>query len=244
MNASIESSPSSRGMRTIVISASALLALVSILVYKAYSRTLQVAEKFRDSKITTTFRSNLKTVASTKGNILELATLESDEFFRRSDERHVFGIYMGTTVAEITARATFRYHLRLSDSWNLNVRDNICVVRAPFFRPSLPVAIQTDRMLKSAASGWARFDKHDKLNELESCMTPDLERRASDAEHMEAVRERCRQSVAQFVKDWLMREDHWRKDRFSVIIVEFPDEAAQRKNTWAIEATPTLLLGN
>ena len=131
---------------------------------------------------------------------------------------------MGTTTAEINARCTFRYHLRLSDHWMLDVRSNICHVRAPAFKPTLPVAIHTDRMRKDASSGWGRFDKREMLAALEASMTPELADRATDERHIEAVREACRQSVGQFVRNWLLKEDHWRKDRFTAIIVQFPDE--------------------
>jgi hypothetical protein len=80
-------------------------------------------------------------------------------------------------------------------------------------------------MEKRAESGWARFDKNDKLDELERSMTATLEQRASDAAHIQLVREACRQSVAEFVKKWLMREEHWRSDRFTAIVVVFSDEA-------------------
>jgi hypothetical protein len=41
------------------------------------------------------------------------------------------------------------------------------------------------------------------------------------------VREACRRRVAEFVRDWLLREDHWRSDRFSAVSVAFEDEAPQ-----------------
>jgi hypothetical protein len=38
------------------------------------------------------------------------------------------------------------------------------------------------------------------------------------------VRETCRKRVAEFVRDWLLREDQWRSDGFSGITVTFEDE--------------------
>jgi hypothetical protein len=43
---------------------------------------------------------------------------------------------------------------------------------------------------------------------------------------VQLVREACRQSVAAFVKKWLMREGQWRSDRFTSIVVVFPHEAS------------------
>jgi hypothetical protein len=121
---------------------------------------------------------------------------------------------------------SFRYHLRLSDPWRLAARDQVCLVLAPSIRPTLPPAIHTDELERRAESGWARFDKNDQLDALERSMTPTLEQRAADPAHLQLVREACRQSVAAFVKKWLMREGQWRSDRFNSIVVLFPDEAA------------------
>ena len=61
---------------------------------------------------------------------------------------------------------------------------------------------------------------------LERSMTPSLDQRAGDAAHLQLVREACRHSVAEFVRKWLMREGQWQSNRFSSIVVVFPDEAA------------------
>lgn len=185
------------------------------------------AEKFKTGTITRTFVEQIPEVSPTHGDVLELTTSRSDEDFTRSDSRSIAWnmIYLGTTVSTIRVPATFRYHLRLSDTWRLAARDKVCYVLAPSVRPSLPTAIQTDQMQKSTASGWARFNKDDNLAELERSITPDLDQRAGDSKHMKLVREACRQSVAEFVKKWLMKEDFWRSDRFTSIVVVFPDEA-------------------
>ena len=46
-----------------------------------------------------------------------------------------------------------------------------------------------------------------------------------DPAHLRIVREPCRKAVAEFVKNWLLREEHWREDRFTSVVVIFPDEA-------------------
>jgi hypothetical protein len=40
------------------------------------------------------------------------------------------------------------------------------------------------------------------------------------------VRERCRLELADFVRTWLLSEDHWREDRFRTITVIFADETS------------------
>lgn len=192
----------------------------------AVSELPALAEKFREGRITTTFIEGLPDARSTQGNILELATAENHEFFRREDSKTTLWGYLdlGTTVSEIRVPVTFRYHLRLNDPWHLTLRGNVCVVVAPAFRPSLPPAIHTDRMEKSTTSGWGRFNKGENLAELEQRLTPMLEERAANRRHLALVREECRKSVAEYVRNWLVREDHWRKDRFVAIQVVFADE--------------------
>jgi hypothetical protein len=211
----------------IIITAFALVAYLKT-VREVRTIASDVARNFKTGNITQTFRESIPRITSTQGDVLELAVSQSDESFKRSDEKWIGWdyIYLGTTVVEIRVPVTFRYHLRLSDAWRLASRDHVCVVLAPAIRPSLPPAIDTALMEKRAESGWARFDKNDKLDELEQSLTAMLEQRAMDTNHIRLVREACRQSVAEFVKRWLLREEQWRSDRFSVIVVVFPDEAS------------------
>jgi hypothetical protein len=187
-----------------------------------------IAARFQAGTITHTFTSSIPQIAGTDGDILELAVAENSETFRRADSKTILWdkVYLGTTVSEIRVPVTFRYHLRLSDPWRLDARDQVCLVLAPPIRPSLPPAIHTDRMTKSTERGWARFNGDENLADLERSITPTLGRRALDPAHMRLARETCRQSVAAFVRRWLMREDHWRTDRFSSIVVVFPDEVS------------------
>jgi hypothetical protein len=221
---------------TAIIAATLVIIAAFALLLLAYVRTLgeakgiasAVARNFKTGTITQTFRESIPKIASTQGDVLELAVSQSDETFKRSDEKWIGWdyIYLGTTVVEIRVPVTFRYHLRLSDTWRLAARDHVCVVLAPPIRPSLPPAIHTELMEKRAESGWARFDKNDKLDDLERSLTTLLKQRAMDAAHLRLAREACRQSVAEFVKRWLLREEHWRTDRFSAIVVVFPDEVS------------------
>jgi hypothetical protein len=187
-----------------------------------------IAEKFRTGLITHSFSASLPEIVGTGGDILEVAVLESEETFRRSDSKNVFwnSLYLGTTVSEIRVPVTYRYHVQLSDPWRLATRDRVCLVLGPPIRASQPPAIHTDRMVKSTERGWARFNQGENLAELERSLTPTLKDRAVDARRMRLVREMSRQSVAGFVRRWLMREDHWRTDRFTAIVVVFADEAS------------------
>jgi hypothetical protein len=204
-----------------------LLCATMLLIAKmVLERTRGLAEKFRQQHITETFTSALPTFARTPGGNLELATSTSTETLTRTDERTIAWdmFYLGKTVSEISVPVTYRYHLNLRDTWKLDVVGSTCVVRAPAIRPSLPPAIHTDKMQKRSEAGWARFDAKEQMAELERSLTPRLTRHAGDPRRLALVREECRKTVAEFVRDWLLREDHWRSDRFTSIKVIFADE--------------------
>jgi len=185
-----------------------------------------IAAKFKTGTITQTFTESIPTIKSTEGDILELATAEADEIFTRTDSQSIgWGLfYIGTTTSKISVRATFRYHIKLSDSWRLATKDQTCIVQAPALRPSLPPAIHTATLRKETENGWLRFNKDENLIELERGITAELSRKAADRRHIALAREECRKSIAAFVKNWLLKEEHWRKDGFSTITVVFPDE--------------------
>ncbi|MEQ2007356.1 MAG: hypothetical protein ABMA26_11210, partial [Limisphaerales bacterium] len=193
-------------------------------------RTGGIAAKFRQQHITETFTSALPVLARTPGGALELATSTSTETLTRTDERTIAWdiFYLGKTVSEISVPVTYRYHLNLRDPWKLDVTGNTCIVRAPAIRPSLPPAIHTEGMQKRSEAGWARFDTKEQMAELERSLTPRLARTAGDPRRLALVREECRKTVAEFVRDWLLREDHWRKDRFTAIQVIFADEPKEK----------------
>jgi hypothetical protein len=214
---------------TAIIAATVIiLALIgATLLVKSWHVVEDAVAKFKTGQITTTFSEDIPTIVSTHGDVLELATLSSTETFRREDSTlYAWGFLpASTTTAEIRVPVTYRYHLRLSDPWRLAVRDNICVVLAPQFQPSLPPAIDTGRMEKRAESGWARFDKTAMLDALEKEITRHLTRRANDSKHLDLVREQCRRSTAEFVKTWLTGRMQW-PQKINAIIVVFPDEKA------------------
>lgn len=189
-----------------------------------------IAANFRQQRITETFLAAIPTLTRTPGGTLELATATATETLARSDERTIAWdmIYLGKTVSEISVPVTYRYHLQLRDAWKIEVTGGTCVVHAPAIRPSLPPAIHTDQMRKNSAAGWARFDAKEQMEELERSLTPRLTRYAGDVRHLALVREECRKTVAEFVRDWLVRENHWRQDRFSSIKVIFHDEPSAK----------------
>lgn len=196
---------------------------------KLIEKTGAFAEKFQQGHITQTFVASLPNIKSSEAGRLELATLDSVESFRSEDNLRVLGnkVSLGTTISEISVPVTYRYHLNLSDHWELSVSNQTCLVTAPRIRPTIPPSIHTGRMEKSTKNGWARFNADEQLEDLEQSLTATLVQYADDEDRIVLIRERARRTVANFVKNWLLREDQWREDRFHAVIVRFDDEPEQ-----------------
>jgi hypothetical protein len=201
---------------------------------------VDIAAAFRSGTITNTFISAIPSFSPDSGARLELASFEAVEILRSSDELRIAWdlIPLGTTVTEIRVPVTYRYHLRFDEPWLLEVQDQTCVVHAPPIRPTQPPAIDTGRMEKFSERGWLRFNEEEQMDELERSITAALSKRAGDPRHIEMVRERCRLEVAEFVRSWLLREDHWRDDRFRSVTVIFADETPKE----TFPQPPTLVL--
>jgi len=201
---------------------------------------VDIAAAFKSGTITNTFISAIPSFSPDSGAKLELASFEAVEILRSTDELWVAWdlIPLGTTVTEIRVPVTYRYHLRFDEPWLLEVQGQACVVHAPQIRPSLPPAIDTARMERYSERGWLRFNEEEQMEELERSITAVLSERAGDSRHLEMVRERCRLELAEFVRSWLLAEDHWREDRFRSVTVYFADETEPETPT----GPPTLVL--
>lgn len=203
-----------------------------------------LVEHFQQQTISQAFQENVRRVASTHGDVLELATLDTEETITRFDTKSLFDtIYLGTTESEIRAMVVYRYHLKLSDNWQLTVENGRCVVIAPAIRPSLPPAIRTETVEKKSAAGWLRFNAVENLAELEKGMTSILEKRAAIPGKIRSVREASRESVAQFVRQWVLKEQKSHENEpVREILVLFPDEPAAKDPAAARRLPPTLEL--
>ena len=172
------------------------------------------------------FTSSIPEVSREQGGVLEVATATVPEVFTRSDERYTaWGwLYLGENVSEIRSSVTYRYHVKLSEEWDVRISGQICRVIAPKLEPSLPSALHTDTMEKRTERGWARFDSGKQLEELEREITPTVNRYASDPLHIALVRPEARKTVAEFVQTWLLNQHGWKDDDFHIVEVKFRDE--------------------
>jgi len=184
-------------------------------------------------EIGSTFRQSITEIATTQGDVLEVATMQTDETVTKFDMKSAFNmaVYLGTTISEIRTPVVYCYHIRLSDDWQLSLDQGICTVRSPALRPTLPPAIRTEGMEKKSEAGWLRFNAVENLAALEKELTPALEKRAGNQAHLDRVREAARKSVAEFVKTWFLKQGMLHQDRVRAITVIFQDEAQNERAT-------------
>ncbi len=206
-----------------------------------FSGSQGIAEKFKTGKITTTFVEDLPKIVTSEGNNMEVAVLEITETLReQSVIKYFWGVYGEENIIEIKVPVTFRYYINLLDPWQLETQNQTCIVTAPEIKPFLPPAIHTDKMEKLILKeGWISSAEK-KLDNLERKITPYLIEKAGRPDRIESVKETARKKIAEFVKVWLLKEDHWRENRFNTIIVQFPDEI--KENSKGLRLTPSLKL--
>jgi hypothetical protein len=189
--------------------------------------------RFNEENITHTFIAALPTL--TRQMNLEVASSKQTEVLERSNAKRFLGIDLGTNQARMTVPVTYRYHIRLYETWKLHIGGGTLIVFAPEIRCSLPPAIHTDEIQETASRGWARGTPLDLLEELRRDLTPVLSQYANDHRRLELVRDTCRQSVAEFIRRWLENEGRWRQGKFTAINVKFATESV-------VPAHPTLQL--
>jgi len=172
--------------------------------------------------------SGIPVVMRSQGGLLEIATVTVYERFKRTDTREFWGIPLGTTVSIIQVPVTYRYHIEMAREWPIYISGKTAVVRAGDVKPSLPAAIDTSKMEKYTQNGWARFNKEENLETLERSMTPELASRANNPAIRQLAIDAGRQTVREFVTNWLLKEQGWKRDADSKVIVLFPGEQQGR----------------
>ena len=162
-------------------------------------------------------------VMHTSGGRLEVATVTVTEAFKfDARPKNLLGLDLGKTVSHVQAKVVYRYYIDMEREWPVRFQGKVAVVEASEFKSTLPVAFDTSTMEKETKSGWARFDKHENLEELERRIGPELERRANGYKAL--ADSSARQTVATFAKTWLSKNQNWEALKVSDVKVIFPGD--------------------
>jgi hypothetical protein len=164
-------------------------------------------------------------IMHTSGGRLEVATVTNTEAFTlEAPPKSVLGVDLGKTFSHLQVKVIYRYHIEMAKQWPIQLTGSTAIVQAGEIKPTLPVAFDTTTMRKQTESGWARFDKHENLEELERQISPKLESRALGYKNL--ALESARKSVGDFVRTWLIKEQHLEQGGTHMITVLFPGELA------------------
>jgi hypothetical protein len=204
--------------------AALLAGAVALVGWFAYDRFLARWSVIDSSVVA----SGIPVVMRSPGGLLEIATVTVYERFKRTDTKEFWGIPLGTTVSIIQVPVIYRYHIEMAKEWPIHISGKTAVVRAGDVKPSLPAAIDTAGMEKYTQNGWARFNKEENLETLERSMTPELAIRANNPAIRQLAVDAGRQTVREFVTSWLLRQQGWKRDADSKVVVLFPGEQQTR----------------
>lgn len=169
-------------------------------------------------------------VMPTSGGQLEIATVRVRETLTRANSKLLFDFLdVGTTVSEVRVDATYGFHIGMKKAWPLRIVGRTCLVQAGAVEPTLPVSFDSRTIERRTLSGWARFDGAENLRALESSLTPQLAGRAPL--YRAQAQEAGRAVVVEFVLEWLVREQRWRRDPEHRVVVVFDDDPTPHIDT-------------
>ncbi|MGH1365253.1 MAG: hypothetical protein ACRBF0_16955 [Calditrichia bacterium] len=197
-----------------------------------------------DDSLETQFMMDIPTIFRSPGGDLEVAAFKTTEGLSRTTIAKLpfsdWEIPGTRTITEIQIPVTYRYHVRMRENWNIELRNGVCLVSAPKMRPTLPPAVHTDQMRIYSDEGLFAWDGQAELQRMFHELTPTFEENASSDRNLELIRDEARETVAEFVQAWLIDRGEWNRQNVEVITVVFAGEpeydAASRR--------PTLTLRN
>lgn len=143
----------------------------------------------------------------TNGGELLLGTIKRKQTFTTKHVLTVAHIPLSAckSVSSITIPATTSYKVKLEKQWKVLLRDDELVVIAPRVTPLLPVAFDTSGMKKNAA-GCLFLSEQKTLDALERGISEELKKHAESAHYNKLARDTGRKVVAQFVRNWLVKQ--------------------------------------
>ena len=163
-------------------------------------------------------------VMRTKGGLLEVSKIRAVEVFESTIAHSVFFMNLDPTVTHIRLPAVYTYRVPLAPEWIIRRIDTDFVVVAPRVEPSLPVAVDLAKMEKNASGTWTFFTATGALDKAEREITAKLAKKATSAAYVTLQRKLARQTVAEFVRKWLMSQERWQNLDSDRIRVLFADE--------------------
>jgi hypothetical protein len=163
-------------------------------------------------------------VIRTKGGLLQVSTIKSPETFQANTDHKFLGIDLGQTTTQIRVPAVFHYHVELAPEWHVTVKGDTFIVIAPAVKPTFPVAIDTALLERFSAGTWSLFTGTSELDALQRSITKTLAVKATTPSYIQFQREAARQTVTEFVANWLITQERYKGTPKHSVRVFFADE--------------------
>jgi hypothetical protein len=175
-------------------------------------------------KTMTTQSSDSMIVMRTRGGLLEVSTINSQEQFNSTTSHTILGAPIGKTVAHIRIPAVYRYHIPLARDWTLRSSDRTLIVIAPPVQPSLPVAVDTGKLESFSSGIWSPVTGTNAIASLQKVITQNLSIKAGKSEMLMLQRESARKTVTEFVQKWVVDQPQWKGTKTPIVLAFFEDE--------------------
>jgi hypothetical protein len=166
-------------------------------------------------------------VMRTEGGMLEVSKVRANEVFDGKYANEFLFMSFEPTVARIRVPAVYTYRIPLAKEWKVLRFGQDFAVVAPKVEPALPVAVDLRKMEKNAFGTWSIFTGTDSLDATQRAITTKLALKARSRAYITLQRDYARQTVAEFVRKWLVTQkqyEHVDPDRVHVF---FADEAIE-----------------
>jgi hypothetical protein len=169
------------------------------------------------------------TVVRVKGGMLEVATVRGRKNFGGATDPTVLGIPIPycRERAGWNVNYSVTYRIRLRERWPIRYRSvgiGEIYAQVPELEPSLPVAIDTSSLVRSASEKcWFMLPMNTRDRVLKR-MSADLRSLAQSDRTKRFAREKARQTVTEFLRTWALNQTDPRVSPGAKIHVFFPGE--------------------
>ncbi len=166
-------------------------------------------------------------VVRIKGGMLEVASVSGTRSFPKSTDPTFLGqsISYCREKAVWTAPYKITYRLKLEERWPLRYKNGIVFAQVPELDPSIPVAIDTEKLAKGPEeSCWFASDMKTREKALKS-ISPQLRDLANSQKVKHFAKEKARQTVTEFLRTWAFNQKEYPEiTPDTKIVVIFPGE--------------------
>jgi hypothetical protein len=162
-----------------------------------------------------------------KGGMLEVAYFRGRRSFPKSTDPKILdqSISICREKASWIVPYKITYRVKMEKRWALRYKDGTLFARVPELEPSLPVAIDTQKLKKGAEeSCWFVPDMGTRDRALRS-ITPALNKLAKSKASKDFAREAARKTMNEFLRTWVFNQtDYPGISPDAKIVVTFPGE--------------------